>query len=103
MSSVLKNCSQQEGAGFFVVSEDSINYIGILGRLISVSYRMKVPPIRTFPVVVLPHKVGATFPGRSLSRRLWLSVKHALERVMHHEAGLEAFSGPFPHENPVFL
>lgn len=54
-------------------------------------------------MVELPHKVGATFLGTSLSKSLWPSVKDALERVMHHEAELEAFSGPFPHKDPAFL
>lgn len=72
------------------------NYVGVLGRLISIQYTAKVLSIRTFPVMTgLPHKVGATFPVTSLSRKLWLSIKDVLAGVLHQDTGLDIFSGRF--------
>lgn len=38
----------------------------------SIQYKMKVLPIRTFPTMGMPHKVGATFPVTSLRGNLWV-------------------------------
>lgn len=76
--------SQQEGADLsFMFSEDSTNYVVVLGRLISIQHKAKVLSVRNFTMLIgLFHKVGATFPVTNLSRNLWLSIKDVLGGVL---------------------